>query len=119
MGVVVTDKCRLCRFTECVAVCPVSCFHGDAEQLYIDATVCIECQACVPVCPVHAIYDTDDLEDTRDYWTAANAEQSQKLPVIARKQAPLPTAAARRAELGYKDNGRSKRHHQREREGGE
>jgi ferredoxin len=114
MAVVVTDKCRLCRYTECVAVCPVSCFHGDGEQLYIDASVCIECQACVPVCPVHAIYDTDDLDRMRDHWVAVNAEQSQRLPVVARKQTPLPTADVRRAELGYKDGGRSRRHHVRE-----
>src|SRR5687768_62119 len=110
MAVVVTDKCRLCRFTECVAVCPVSCFHGDAEQRYMDPTICTDCQACVPVCPVRAIYDAEDLGDTKDHWLAVNAERSQNLPVVGRKQAALPTAEARRKELGYSDGGRGRRH---------
>ncbi len=45
---VVTENCQLCRFTECVAVCPVECFHADAERLYIDPAVCIACGACIP-----------------------------------------------------------------------
>ncbi len=56
MTFVVTDHCRHCRYTDCVAVCPVECFHGDAEMLYIDPVVCIDCGACVPECPVEAIY---------------------------------------------------------------
>lgn len=36
MTVVVTDNCQLCRFTQCVTVCPVACFHGDETMLYID-----------------------------------------------------------------------------------
>ncbi|MFZ0650053.1 MAG: 4Fe-4S binding protein, partial [Pseudolabrys sp.] len=51
---VVTDNCHLCRFTDCVAVCPVECFHSDEERTYIDPDVCIDCGACIPACPVHA-----------------------------------------------------------------
>jgi hypothetical protein len=40
---VVTDNCHLCRFTDCVAVCPVECFHSDEERTYIDPDVCIDC----------------------------------------------------------------------------
>jgi NAD-dependent dihydropyrimidine dehydrogenase PreA subunit len=29
---VVTDNCEGCRFTDCVTVCPVSCFHGDGRE---------------------------------------------------------------------------------------
>jgi NAD-dependent dihydropyrimidine dehydrogenase PreA subunit len=36
MTIVVTDNCQLCRFTGCVAVCPVACFHAGDEMLYID-----------------------------------------------------------------------------------
>jgi NAD-dependent dihydropyrimidine dehydrogenase PreA subunit len=36
---VVTDNCHLCRFTDCVAVCPVECFHADEERTYIDPDV--------------------------------------------------------------------------------
>ncbi|MGH8473216.1 MAG: indolepyruvate ferredoxin oxidoreductase subunit alpha, partial [Gammaproteobacteria bacterium] len=60
MTTIVTDNCLLCRFTDCVTVCPVNCFHGDDEMLYIDPEVCIDCSACVPECPVHAIYEGED-----------------------------------------------------------
>ena len=34
-------------------------------------------------------------------WIAINAEKAPSLPVIDEKQEPLPTAEARKAELGY------------------
>ena len=46
MTTVVTDNCRGCRFTDCVAVCPVEAFHMDDEMLYINPDVCIDCSAC-------------------------------------------------------------------------
>jgi len=101
MTIVVTDNCRLCRFTECVAVCPVACFHGDEEMVYIDNNVCIDCLACIPVCPVKAIVAEDDLAADQSDWIAINAEKSSMLPVVDEKQTPLPTAERRRAELGY------------------
>jgi ferredoxin len=33
----------------------------DVPQLYIDPVECIDCSACVPVCPVSAIFALDDL----------------------------------------------------------
>jgi ferredoxin len=70
-------------------------------MLYIDNEVCIDCGACVPACPVHAIYDEVDLPDDKREWLAVNAERAPNLPVIDEKQEPLPTAEARKAELGY------------------
>jgi len=29
---------------------------NDVEQLYIDPVECIDCGACIPVCPVSAIF---------------------------------------------------------------
>ena len=55
MATIVTDNCDLCRFTDCVTVCPMVCFHADDKMLYIDPVVCIDCGACTPVCPVRAI----------------------------------------------------------------
>ena len=100
MTIVVTDNCRLCRFTECVSVCPVSCFHVDNEMVYIDNDLCIDCQACIPICPVEAIYDADDLPDDKLHWVEINAEKSRLLPVVDEKQNPLPGAEERRAKLG-------------------
>ena len=97
---VVTENCDQCRFTECVTVCPVACFHGDQSHLYIDPDVCIDCGACVPVCPVKAILDSFDLEPAREQWIEVNRERAKALPVIRDKGQPLPTAAAKRESLG-------------------
>ncbi|MFO1319057.1 MAG: 4Fe-4S binding protein [Burkholderiales bacterium] len=97
---VVTDHCERCRYTECVDICPVDCFHADAERLYIDPHVCIDCGACIPACPVRAIVDEIDLEPGQQHWVEVNASRCQTLPLILEKEAPLPTAEARKAELG-------------------
>lgn len=89
MAIVVTDKCQDCRYTECVTVCPVSCFHGDDRMLYIDPDSCILCQACIPVCPAEAIYDEVDLPADKTAWIALNAERAVALPAIEEKQIPL------------------------------
>jgi ferredoxin len=97
---VVTENCQQCRYTECVTTCPVACFHGDEQMLYIDPVECIDCGACVPACPVQAIFSIYDLPPEKEAWTAINAERSPKLPVVKTQQEPLPGADAKRAELG-------------------
>jgi NAD-dependent dihydropyrimidine dehydrogenase PreA subunit len=56
---------------------PVDCIHpkkntsyddgrpsfDEVSQLYIDPTECIDSGACVPVCPVSAIFALDDLPE--------------------------------------------------------
>ena len=101
MTFVVTDNCRKCRFTDCVAVCPVDCFHADEEMLYIDPEECIDCGACVPECPVEAIYDETQLPDELQEWVEKNAERAVSLPVINDTEEPLPTAEERKKELGF------------------
>ena len=49
-------------------VCPVDCIHPRKDEpefetasiLYIHPEECIDCGACVPACPVAAIYDSVD-----------------------------------------------------------
>lgn len=101
MAFIVTSNCQRCRFTDCVDVCPVDCFHGDDEMLYIDPEECIDCGACVPECPVEAIFDESQVPDAERQWIAINAERAVKLPVINTTSDPLPTAAARKKELGF------------------
>lgn len=98
---VVTENCERCRYTECVEVCPVDCFHADDERLYIDPDVCIDCGACIPACPVRAIADSFDLVPGQLHWVERNAEGSARLPLILGRQPALATAEARRAELGF------------------
>jgi ferredoxin len=97
---VVTENCAGCRFTDCVVTCPVQCFHGDGDRLYIDPDVCIDCSACIPACPVQAIKVEFDLAPHQQHWLALNAERASGLPVVSHKQPKLPSADARRVELG-------------------
>lgn len=101
MTFVVTDNCKGCRFTDCVAVCPVDCFHADDEMLYIDPAECIDCGACVPECPVEAIYDEAQLPDDKTEWIKINADKAPSLPVINEKTDPSPGAEERKQELGF------------------
>lgn len=101
MTFVVTDNCKACRYTDCVAVCPVDCFHGDAEMLYIDPDVCIDCGACVPECPVEAIFDEGSVPGDQEHWVALNAQRAKSLPVVNRKTEPLGTAQERAQRLGF------------------
>jgi ferredoxin len=84
-----------------VTVCPVDCFHGDAEMLYIDPDECIDCGACVPECPVQAIYDEADLPEDKNHWIQINADKAPDLPVVNESEDPLPTAEERKKELGF------------------
>jgi NAD-dependent dihydropyrimidine dehydrogenase PreA subunit len=68
MPFVITDPCIGTKDTACVDVCPVDCIHPrkdepefeQATMLYIHPEECIDCGACVPACPVTAIYDSVD-----------------------------------------------------------
>ncbi|MBD3334345.1 MAG: 4Fe-4S dicluster domain-containing protein [Candidatus Eisenbacteria bacterium] len=100
MTYVVTENCKDCRFTDCVTVCPVDCFHGDDVMLYIDPDECIDCGACVPECPVEAIFAEEDLPDDQQEWTQINAEKAPDLPVVNEKVDPLPGAEEKKKKLG-------------------
>ena len=89
MAHVVTEPCLKSRYTDCVSVCPVDCFHEDAEMLVIDPDVCIDCGACIPECPVQAIYAQEDVPEKWNSFIALNKEKSPTLPVITQKKTPL------------------------------
>jgi ferredoxin len=68
MPFIITDPCIGTKDTACVDVCPVDCIHPRKDEpefetmtmLYIHPEECIDCGACVPACPVTAIYDAID-----------------------------------------------------------
>lgn len=93
MTYVVTEKCIRCKYTDCVEVCPVDCFHEGPNFLVIDPDECIDCTLCVPECPVNAIYAEDDLPDELKNYTELNAELARKWPVITEKKPAPPDAA--------------------------
>jgi ferredoxin len=101
MTVVVTGNCSLCRFTECVDVCPAACFHLDQSMVYVDPVECIDCMACIVVCPVEAIYPEEQVPESERAWIEINRTRALELPVILLKQEPLPTAQQKRGELGF------------------
>ena len=106
MAHVVTDKCNGCKYTDCVAVCPVACFYELDNQLVIHPDECIDCTACVAECPVEAIYAEADLPEKYQADIQLNATESKRLKEagqegITQTKEALPTAAQRKTELGY------------------
>ena len=102
MAYVVTENCQDCRFTDCVEVCPVDCFYGDARMLYIHPEECIDCGACEPACPVQAIFAADDLPAEQAKWEKINADliEGGTLENITESTDPLPTAEEKKTRLG-------------------
>ena len=91
---VVTEACIRCRYTDCVDVCPVDCFHAGPNMLVIDPDECIDCAVCVAECPVNAIYAEEDLPADQQAFTALNAELTGVFPVLTKREEPLPDADA-------------------------
>jgi len=92
MTYVVTENCIKCKYTDCVEVCPVDCFHEGPNFLVIDPDECIDCTLCEPECPVEAIFSEDDLPDAQSHLLELNAELSREWPVICEKKDPPPDA---------------------------
>lgn len=79
MAYVITDTCT--KDELCVEACPVDCIHpkkdepgfDEAAQLYIDPESCIDCGACVPVCPTNSIFTLDELPAEKAEFAGINA----------------------------------------------
>jgi len=63
----ISDTCT--KDELCVAACPVDCIHPKKDeprfeelpQLYVDPVACIDCGACVAVCPTDSMLVLEDL----------------------------------------------------------
>ncbi len=76
---VVCQPCNDCKYTDCVVVCPDDCFFQDEKMLYIEPQECIDCEACVPECPVEAIYKDVNVPSQWAGFIALNAERAAAL----------------------------------------
>ena len=88
MTFVVIDKCIRCKYTDCVEVCPVDCFKEGPNMLVIDPDECIDCNLCVPECPIDAIFAEDDLPEDKLEFVALNEQYSRKWPLITAIKSP-------------------------------
>jgi len=79
MSYIIGNKCDGVCDTACVTVCPVDVINGPIKidgigkeveslretglkglQLYINPEECILCGACIPECPVDAIFESEE-----------------------------------------------------------
>jgi len=84
----------------------VACFYEMDNQVVIHPEDCIDCTACVAECPVEAIYAEGDLPAEFQANMEFNSTEARRIKdsgqeAILKKKDPLPTAAQRKAELGY------------------
>ena len=109
MPFVITDPCIGTKDTACVDVCPVDCIHPrkdepeseTAAMLYIHPEECIDCGACVPACPVSAIYDgLDSTPASQKTLIEANAiYRAGDADTVARAEAIVKAHEASHPEL--------------------
>jgi ferredoxin len=83
MAYVVQEPCHNCKYGDCVEVCPVTCFFETDDMLYINPAECIDCDACVPACPVEAIVNGDSAskewkEKAEKYFESNPSEDARR-----------------------------------------
>lgn len=89
MAYVVTQPCFGCKYTDCVVVCPCESFREGEQMLFIDPESCVDCDACVPECPVEAIFYEENVPAQWRDFIALNAELARVAPPITEKKRPL------------------------------
>lgn len=91
MPFIVTEPCILCKYTDCVTVCPMDCFLEGPSFLVIDPEGCIDCSVCVAECPVGAIINAAEATETQKPYIDLNANlaRDSRWQSITRKKAPL------------------------------
>ena len=103
MTYVITEACIDVNDRSCIEVCPVDCIHEGGRMLVIDPGECIDCGACLPECPVSAIYEEADVPAELEPFVEINAA----IGVSERRVTELLTEYTRANQLpplpGYRD----------------
>jgi len=97
MTYIVNDNCILCKYTDCVEVCPVDCFYEGENMLVINPDECIDCGVCEPECPAEAI---EPENDSNSKWLEINREMSETWPNITDNIGAMPDADKHKDEKG-------------------
>ncbi len=94
MTYVVAEPCINCKYTDCVAVCPVDAFREGPNFLVIHPDDCIDCDACVAECPVEAIFPDDEVPEKWENYIELNERLAEVWDdaVINESKDPLPEA---------------------------
>jgi ferredoxin len=103
MAFVVTEACIKCKYTDCVDVCPVACFHEGENMLAIDPDECIDCGVCVDECPVNAIFSEDEVPADMKHYIELNAKFAKDWPSIEEGKDPLDSAEEYKDKKGKGD----------------
>jgi NAD-dependent dihydropyrimidine dehydrogenase PreA subunit len=74
MAYIITQPCIGTKDSACTEVCPVECIYEGDDQFYIHPDECIDCGACVPACPVSAIFAEEDVPTDQHPFIAKNRE---------------------------------------------
>ena len=88
MTFVVGENCIKCKYTDCVEMCPVDCFHEGENMLVIDPEECIDCALCEPECPIGAIYADNDMPASEERMVDVNAKYATEWPVLTEMKPP-------------------------------
>ena len=79
MAYTIVDTCT--KDELCVEACPVDCIHPKkdeegfeaATQLWVDPNGCIDCGACVPVCPTNSVFPNEEVPADKAEFIEKNA----------------------------------------------
>ena len=99
MSYVIAQPCVDVKDKACINECPVDCIYEGARSLYIHPSECVDCGACDPVCPVEAIYFSEDVPDEWADYVRANAEVFDDGPGRSLPDTDHPVIAAEPARV--------------------
>jgi NAD-dependent dihydropyrimidine dehydrogenase PreA subunit len=89
MTYIISGRCIGSMDQSCVEICPVDCIHVVQRMAVIDPAECIDCGACLPECPVEAIFQADTLPTEFEPYRAINAAYAQGADAVDRLVADL------------------------------